>query len=65
MAYCIACGKQGVRWPTYNPVACSMTCLAIRALGEYSASGDGFHCPDCGEYMDSDHCEALNQEEEG
>ena len=65
MAYCISCGKKGVRWPKHDPIACSMTCLADRTLGHYSAGGGGFYCVDCGEDTDSDHCVALDQEEEG
>jgi hypothetical protein len=62
--YCIGCGKKGVHWPKNNPEACSMRCLAIRALAEYSAGGDGFHCPDCGLRGDDQHCELLDPESE-
>ena len=54
--FCIACGKKGVRWPKNNPRGCSMHCLATHLLAEYSASVDGFHCIDCGEWTDADHC---------
>ena len=67
MKYCIGCGKQGVHWPPKAdnqgvlfglPVllACSMQCLANRVVNEYMGGGDGFHCNDCGEWTDSDHC---------
>ena len=48
--YCISCGKKGVHWPKHEPKLCSMRGGAYRLLGEYSASPDGFYCPDCGGY---------------
>ena len=62
--YCISCGKKTVQWPRGTPQACSMRCLAIRVLAEYSASGDGFYCPNCGLDIDSEHCELLEPERE-
>ena len=55
--YCISCGEKGTHWPKHNPKACSMKCLAYRSLGEYSAGGNGYYCPDCGGDIDSDHCD--------
>ena len=62
--YCIGCGKRGVHWPKNNPQACSMHCMAIRSLAEYSASGYGFFCPDCGLEYESIHCGFLEPEAE-
>ena len=69
--HCISCGKKTVQWPRGNPQACSMRCLALRVLAEYSRThgwqcdmpgGDGFHCPDCGLHGDDQHCEFLEPE---
>ena len=60
--YCISCGKKTVQWPRGRPSACSMRCLAMRVIGEYSAGGDGFRCTDWGEWADSgEHvsCQSL------
>jgi hypothetical protein len=61
MEYCISCGKQGTHWPKGRPVACTMRCAATRTLGQYSASSDGFYCPDCGEPAESLHCGASDE----
>jgi hypothetical protein len=62
--YCISCGTKGVKWPKNAPMCCTMHCAANRLLGEYNASPDGFHCPDCGEPADDHDCGTSEDEEE-
>ena len=62
--YCISCGKQGARWPKHTPMTCTMHCAANQLLTKYSASSDGFFCPDCGESADNHDCGATEQAEE-
>ena len=63
MKYCISCGYKGAIWPKDTPMCCTMHCAANRLLGEYSASSDGFYCPDCGEPADNHDCGASEQKE--
>ena len=54
-AYCISCGKKGVRWPPgENPLVFSQKCAAYSFV-EYAETcpWDGAHCPVCGENADA------------
>jgi len=66
--YCVGCGKKGVRWPHYEPIACTMCCLATQwmILSEAGGQIDGEHCSWCGDQLSgfgSDHW-CKEQEEE-
>ena len=40
MMFCVGCGKKGVRWPTHEPIACTMRCLATQWMILSEAGGD-------------------------
>jgi hypothetical protein len=64
--YCIGCGKRGVYWPKYEPIACTMRCIATRWLLIKDAAGfaEGEHCGDCGEQIQyyGHECEVQDEE---
>jgi hypothetical protein len=64
--FCIGCGKKGVRWPHYEPIACTMRCLAIRWLTIRDAAGfaEGEYCGNCGDSIQNYGHECEEQQEE-